>query len=244
VFPLQDKDARQGVRGQQPFNWTDYRPLLRAALVNLDRWVTSGETAPASSYPRLDDGTAVPPERIADTFKAIPGVKFPTPLRRFARFDFGPQEGVATTVPPTVGAPYPCLVPAVDQDGNEVCGILLPYQTVPLATLTGWNTRHADIGGAGQTLSTGGATGGTLAGSTIPFSATREVREASGDPRRSIAERYVSRDDYLERVRQATEALIQARYLLAEDFEEVVSQAAQHYELLTRQDPAHDAVSH
>jgi hypothetical protein len=242
VFPLQDKDARQGVRGQQPFNWTDYRPLLRAALVNLDRWVTSGETAPASSHPRLDNGTAVPPERVADTFKSIPGVKFPTPVRRFARFDFGPQEGVATTVPPKVGAPYPCLVPAVDQDGNEVCGILLPYQTVPLATLTGWNTRHADIGGAGQTLSTGGATGGTLVGSTIPFPATRDVREASGDPRRSIAERYVSRDDYLEQVRQATEALIQARYLLAEDFEEVVSQAAQHYDLLTRQDPTHDAV--
>ena len=37
TFPLQEKDARHGVRGQQPFNWTDYRPLLRAALVNLDR---------------------------------------------------------------------------------------------------------------------------------------------------------------------------------------------------------------
>ena len=63
TFPLQDKDARQGARGQQPFNWTDYRPLLRAALVNLDRWVTAGEPAPASRYPRLDNGTAVSPER-------------------------------------------------------------------------------------------------------------------------------------------------------------------------------------
>jgi len=234
AFPLQDKDARQGVRGQQPFNWTDYRPLLRAALVNLDRWVTSGEAAPPSRHPRLDDGTAVPPERVADTFKSIPGVNFPKPLRRFARFDFGPQEGIATTVPPKVGAPYPCLVPAVDQDGNEVCGILLPYQRVPLATLTGWNTRHSDIGGAGQTLSTGGATGGTLVGSTMPFPATREAREAVGDPRRSIAERYASRNDYLERVRKATEALLQARYLLAEDLEEILTQAAQHYDLVCR----------
>jgi hypothetical protein len=234
VFPLQDKDARQGARGQQPFNWTDYRPLLRAALVNLDRWVTSGAAAPPSAYPRLDNGTAVPPQRVGETFKSIPGVQFPTPVRRFARFNFGPQEGVASTVPPKVGAPYPCLVPAVDQDGNEVCGILLPYQTVPLATLTGWNTRHPDIGGAGQTLSTGGGTGGTLVGSTIPFPASTEVRQASGDPRRSIAERYASKEAYLERVRQATEALIQTRYLLAEDFEEVLSQAAQHYDLLTR----------
>ena len=235
TFPLQDKDARQGVRGQQPFNWTDYRPLLRAALVNLDRWVTAGEVAPASKYPRLDDGTAVSPEHVAGVFKSIPGVNFPEPVRHFSRLDFGPEEGIATTVPPKVGKPYPCLVPAVDQDGNEVCGVLLPYQTVPLATLTGWNTRHQDIGGAGQTLSTGGATGGTLVGSTMPFPATREAREAIGDPRLAIAERYASREAYVEQVRKATEALIQARYLLAEDLDEIISQAGQHYDLVSRQ---------
>jgi hypothetical protein len=234
TFPLQDKDARQGARGQQAFNWTDYRPLLRAALVNLDRWVTSGEVPPASQYPRLDDGTAVPPERVAAVFKAIPGAAFPDPVRRFSRLDFGPEEGIATTVPPKVGKSYPCLVPAVDQDGNEVCGLRLPYQTVPLATLMGWNTRHPDIGGAGQTLSTGGATGGTLVGSTMPFPVTREAREAAGDPRLSIAERYASREAYLEQVRKAAEALIQARYLLAEDLDEIISQAGLHYDLVSR----------
>jgi hypothetical protein len=234
VFPLQDKDARQGARGQQPFNWTDYRPLLRAALVNLDRWVSRGEAAPSSRHPRLDDGTAVPPERVADIFKSIPGVIFPTPVRRFSRLDFGPEAGIATNVPPVIGKPYPILVPAVDPDGNEVCGIRLPYQTVPLATLTGWNTRHADIGGTDQILSTGGASGGTLVGSTMPFPQTREGREATGDPRRSIAERYASREDYLARVQQAAEALIEARYLLPEDLEEVVAQAGQHYDLVCR----------
>ena len=234
VFPLQDRDARQGVRGQQPFNWTDYRPLLRASLVNLDHWVTHGEAPPPSRHPRLADGTAVPPEHLADTFRAVPGVNFPEPLRRFRRLDFGPQAGVASIVPPKGGRPYPCLVPAVDQDGNEVCGIRLPYQTVPLATLTGWNLRHPDIGGAGQILSTGGASGGTLVGSTIPFPATREAREAAGDPRRAIAERYASKDDYLERVRQAAQALVEARYVLAEDVEEIINQAAQHYDLVCR----------
>jgi hypothetical protein len=232
VFPLQDKDPRQGVRGQQPFNWSDYRPLLRAALVNLDRWVTHGEAPPPSRYPRLDEGTAVPPEELAATFRAIPGVSFPEPLRRFTRLDFGPQEGVATSVPPTRGAPYPRLVPAVDRDGNEICGVRLPYQTVPLATLTGWNTRHPEVGGAGQTLSTGGASGGTLVGSTIPFPVTPEARQSAGDPRPSIAERYASRDAYLAQVRQATDALIRERYLLPEDLEEVISQAAQHYDFL------------
>ena len=121
-----------------------------------------------------------------------------------------------------------------DQDGNEVCGIRLPFQTVPLATYTGWNLRHPDIGGAGQILASGGASGGTLLGSTIPFPATREERQASADPRRSIEERYASMEDYQERVRQATESLIQAGYLLAEDLEEVVAQAVQHYEVLHR----------
>jgi hypothetical protein len=200
--------------------------------VHLDRWVTHGEPAPPSRYPRLDAGTAVPPERLLDTFRAIPGVNVPQPLRRFARFDFGPQAGIATKIPPEIGKPYPCLVPAVDQDGNEICGLRLPNQTVPLATYTGWNLRHADIGGAGQILATGGASGGTLNGATMPFPATWEARQASGDPRRSIAERYTSRDDYLERVRQAAQTLVQERYLLAEEVEEIVGQAAQHYDAL------------
>jgi hypothetical protein len=235
TFPPQDTDARQGYRGQHPFNWTDYRPLLRAALVNLDRWVTHGEPAPPSSHPRLDNGTAVPPEQLAATFRAIPGVNLPEPLRRFERLDFGPQPGIATHVPPMSMKPYPRLVPAVDQDGNEVCGILLPFQTVPLATHTGWNLRHPDIGGAGQTLASGGASGGTLIGATIPFPATREARQATGDPRRAIAERYTSKADYLEQVRRAAQDLVQARYLLAEDVDEIIGQAAQHYDLVCGQ---------
>jgi hypothetical protein len=66
----------------------------------------------------------------------------------------------------------------------------------------------------------------------MPFPATREAREATADPRRSIAERYASKEDYLERVGQAAHALIQERYLLAEDLEDIVAQAAQHYDLL------------
>jgi len=235
TFPPQDTDARQGYRGQHPFNWTDYRPLLRAALVNLDRWVTHGEQAPPSSHPRLDNGTAVPPEQLAATFRAIPGVNLPEPLRRFERLDFGPQPGIATHVPPMSMKPYPRLVPAVDQDGNEVCGVRLPFQTVPLATHTGWNLRHPDIGGAGQTLASGGASGGTLIGATIPFPATREARQATGDPRRSIAERYTSKADYLEQVRRAAQDLVQARYILAEDVDEIIGQAAQHYDLVCGQ---------
>lgn len=231
-FPLKDNDPVNGTHGQQSFNWIDYRPLLRAALVSLDRWVTSGEAPPPSSHPRIDNGTTVLPESLVDVFQAIPGVNFPRPLRRIFRLDFGPNEGVPANVPPVTDAPYPCLVPAVDRDGNEMCGIRLPFHSAPLATYTGWNLRHADTGGEGQILASGGASGGTLVGSTIPFPATREDREASGDPRLSIEERYPSREDYLERVRQAAQVLINERYVLAEDLERIVDQAAQHYDLL------------
>jgi hypothetical protein len=222
---LTDTGAADDSRGQQRPNSVDYRPLLRAALVNLDRWVTLGENPPPSLHPRLDDGTAVPPERTGATFQAIPGVQFPAHLRSIARLDFGAgtDEGVTALLPPKVGKPYPNLVSAVDEDGNEVAGIRLPDVSVPLATYTGWNLRHPDIGGAGQTLG--------LLGSTIPFPAARAERQASGDPRPSIEERYVSKDGYLGRVKQAAEALVQQGYLLTEDLPTVTEQASQRYDL-------------
>jgi len=48
------------------------------------------------------------------------------------------------------------------------------------------------------------------------------------------AARYAPRDDYLAQVTKAIAALVQARYLLAEDLEDIVNQAAQHYDLLFR----------
>jgi hypothetical protein len=222
---LTDTGTADDSRGQQRPNSVDYRPLLRAALVNLDRWVSAGQAPPPSLHPRLDDGTAVPPTHTAATFQAIPGVQFPAHLRSIARLDCGPgvDEGVTTLLPPKVGKPYPNLVSAVDADGNELAGIRLPDISVPLATYTGWNLRHPDIGGPGQTLS--------LLGSTIPFPATQAERQASGDPRASIEERYVSKEDYLGRVKQAAEVLVQQGYLLAEDLPTVAAQASQRYDL-------------
>jgi hypothetical protein len=222
---LTDTGAADDSRGQHRPNSVDYRPLLRAALVNLDRWVTVGQAPPPSLHARLDEGTAVPPEHTAATFQAMPKVQFPAHLRSIARLDFGPgvDEGITTLLPPKVGRPYPNLVSAVDEDGNELAGIRLPDVSVPLATYTGWNLRHPDIGGPGQTLS--------LLGSTISFPATPAERQAAGDPRPSIEERYPSKEDYLRRVQQAAEALVQQGYLLAEDLSTLTEQASQRYDL-------------
>ena len=223
-------DPGNGSHGNHYFNNIDYRPLLRAALVALDKWVTTGEPAPPSKHPRLDDGTAVAPGQTASTFADIPGVTFPRAFRQFTRLDFGPQPGVATNHPPKIGGRYPNLVPAVDQDGNETCGVIMPQAAVPLATYTAWNTRHEDIGGEGHILSSGGATGGTLVGSTIPFAATKAERDAMGDPRFSIEERYASKEAYLQQVLVEAEKMVAEGYLLAEDLPTVSQQASVHYD--------------
>jgi hypothetical protein len=168
----------------------------------------------------------VAPEQPRSVFTTIPGVGFPAHPPQVIRLDFGPSavSGVATTLPPVEGKPYPHFVPAVDRDGNEVSGIRLPDLTVPLASYTGWNLRHPQMGAPDRLTS--------LMGSTIPFPATSEERARSGDPRRSIAERYPSRGGYLEQVRQEAQRLIDEGYILAEDLETVVDQASRRYEVL------------
>lgn len=231
-LPLTDVDPVDGYRGAHAFNCLEYRALLRAALVNLDRWVSDGAAPPESRYPRICEGTAVAPADAAASLEAIPGVKLPRPLRKFTRLDFGPDPLAPSVVPATVGRDYPSLVSQVDADGNEVAGIRLPLVSVPLATHLGWNRRHADIGGEGQTLSTGGASGGTLRGASIPFAATRAEREETGDPRLSTEERYPSRESFLERIESAARQLVSDGYLLEEDAEPLIAQAAEHYEAM------------
>lgn len=191
-------------RSQHLRGVVDYAPLLRACLVHLDRWVVEGVEPPPSRHPRIADGTAVPPEALARVFGRMPEARYPAHHAKPRRLDW-------TSMPPRPGRAFGSLVSDVDADGNEVGGIVLPELAVPLATHTGWNLRHPDVGGAEQLL--------VFAGTTLPFHRTRAERDAAGDPRRSIEERYASRADYVERVRQATRALAQAGYLLEEDVE-------------------------
>ena len=52
--------------------------------------------------------------------------------------------------------------------------------------------------------------------------ATRAERDAKGDPRPSLEERYGSHANYLGRLEAAVQALVKERFLLAEDAERYV----------------------
>jgi alpha/beta hydrolase family protein len=212
-----------------PRGWTErarnfrsvvhYGRLLRAALVNLDRWAADGVPPPPSCHPRLSDGTAVDAGELEKTFAGIPDAAYPRYPVRAQRQDF-------STLPPRPGPALGNRVSAVDADGNERSGVSVPELTVPLATHTGWNLRHPESGGVDQIL--------YFAGSTLPFAGTRAEREAAGDPRPAIAERYASRADYLGRVREAARRLVAAGYLLEEDIETSVSYGERNWDAWAR----------
>ena len=227
-FPPLEVRTNDGIRGQLPFNSVDYAPLLRAALDNLDRWVTTGEEPPASRHPSLNDGTAVESHTLVERFGQLPGVRVPTQTTRAIRLDYGPEShmGRTTTLPAVEGEEFPALVADLDESFNEVRGIRLPDLEVPVATYTGWNLRDESIGNPNLFI---GITGG-LAGWTLPLPLTEAERESTGDPRESIESRYSSREDYLRQVTQAAQALVDEGYMLSEDIEEVVDLAGRKYD--------------
>ena len=64
-----------------------------------------------------------------------------------------------------------------------------------------------------------------MSGSFLPFHATRADREASGDARLSIEERYQNREHYLGLVADEAMELIEQGYLLDRDLPEILDQA-------------------
>lgn len=197
----------------------DPSPLLRALFAAFDGWVSRAEEPPPSRVPSVAAGTAVTPESVLEAARMIPGMHRPDAeaLPKVRAIDLGPEAAMGVgRWPAEYGETYRTLVSAVDEDCNEVAGVRMPEQQVPVATLTGWNTQksHARL----RPLS-------AMPGSRVPFARTAEERRASGDPRRSIAERYASREDYRERIARATDGLITEGFILAQDREFAIESA-------------------
>jgi hypothetical protein len=217
----------------------------RALLVAMDEWADRGIEPPPSNYPRLgshhrhgwggrddhgDDededrggrkgATLVPLAQAASAFPAIPGVPFPTVQNQLELLDFGPgfdrYGGVLTLQPPRLGPTYEQFVPLPDEDGLDVAGVQPLQIRVPLGTSTGWNVRapgHRPPNLCG------------LTGTYVPFARTLAERLASGDPRRSLEERYGDHGGFVNAVRKAAQELVRERFLLQEDADAFVAAA-------------------
>jgi hypothetical protein len=226
------KTAAQQLRDNPVQYWWS----MRALLVAMTRWVIDDVEPPPNRYPMDDDPRA---GYVFDVGTGLGGsatswgpVNTLLPALFFARSELFPKiPGVQV---PEIEPPgrdrrpeRRLLVSRVDSDGNEMAGIRLPDISVPVATYTGWNLRSKEAGATKELVA--------LIGSSIPFAPTKAQRMALGDPRRSVEERYDSKDDYLRRVRKAADDLVKDRYLLADDVAPIVARAGEVWDWVVAQ---------
>jgi len=210
---------QRGIRRNYP-NTVATSMLFRAMIDAMDRWATDGIAPPESRIPRRADGTLVTFKEWRRQFPAIPGVAIPHEPNSLPLMDFGPdaERGILKE-PPDVApeASYTVLVPAVDDDGNDVAGVRAPMVQAPLGTYCGWNLRARGFGhGAMHEFS----------GSYIPLPESPDERRMTGDPRRSILERYPNAEAYVAAIGAAARQLVEEGLILEEDVERAVAAAA------------------
>jgi hypothetical protein len=196
------------------------RALTRALIA----WVTTGTAPPASRYPRLDRGELVPATKAAVGIPDLPGLGFEeSPVNHVLEYDFGPgfvandMSGVIDRQPPRIVRVIPTYVPRVNADGNETSGVPSVLHQAPLGTYLGWNLTAAGFF-AGR--------GCGFSGGYVPFARTRAERQAAGDPRPSVEERYGTLEGYACVVEKAARTAVAERFLLQADADRLIYEAA------------------
>jgi hypothetical protein len=216
---------------QYPGNDLQIRWFMNGMVIAMNDWITKGVEPPASRYPSVARAelTDLPGLKVPK----LAGVHPPARIYRPRVLDFGPEfltKGIISIEPPKEGELLTSLVPQVDADGNEIAGVHLPQLSVPLGTYTGWNLRQAKIGASDATY--------VNIGSTFPFALTRAERNASGDPRPSIEERYKGEADFLAKTEAAARDLVKQRFIVERDIPHIVDLAKDRWRSLTSQQSA------
>ncbi|WID95226.1 alpha/beta hydrolase domain-containing protein [Bosea vestrisii] len=206
-----DVELTSGI-SEQLFNTVATSMFFRALLRRLDDWVTRGIAPPESRIPLVAEGTLATFEDWRASFPQIPAVTCPASESRLEAMDYGTNyaAGILDQVPPAIYASrsYAVRVPGVDADGNDIAGLRAPMVQAPLGTYTGWSVRRRELG-AGAMVG--------VTGSYIPFPETREVAEATRDPRTSILDRYPTADAYRDAIAAAVDGLIRDGFVIEED---------------------------
>ncbi|MDE2746067.1 MAG: alpha/beta hydrolase domain-containing protein [Chloroflexota bacterium] len=194
-------------RSMYRHNAVDQSPLMRAALVNLDRWTAGESEPPPTCVPSLSNGTAATRDDVLSQLSDRVTTPDADRLSRVRTVDW-------STLPPVEGDEYQGYVSAIDDVGNEVAGLRLPDLTQPLGLHTGWNPRHPETGGEHLTSHFVGLT-----------------QWLSRD---EILARYGDRASYLDRVRADAERLATDCIILAEDIDLVVANCAERWDVAVR----------
>jgi len=152
---------------------------------------------------------------------SIPGVLYTGVITTRYFLDFGGRlesEGIIDNYPPSVvGRPsYPIFVSKVDEDGNEAAGVRMPGVEAAVATTTGWALRADEFAGPDGCESDG---------QHIPLARTKADRQASGDPRKSLEERYKNHAGYVKAVAKAARKLQKDGFLVEEDVQAFINEA-------------------
>ena len=215
--------------------------LVNRMRVALRDWVMNGTEPPPSVWPRMrgpkGDRTLVEATKAAMGFPSgIPGIpdsiflpeNFVFPI---FDYDWGPEfdhynaTGNPTNAPPPINAVVKMMVPKVDADGNELGGVPTVLRDAPLGTYLGWNIT-AGPGSpqydnrpfhAGQVCN--------YIGGMVPFAKSKAERDAVGDPRLSLEERYGTHAGYVAAVTTAANNAYNQGYLLATDRAALIQQA-------------------
>ena len=212
-----------------PANPMPHTETVNALRQHFRQWVVAGTPPPPSRWPTLAAGELAPAHKAALGFPTLPGLRASVPEADFIMpvhdLDWGPRfnavdgSGIASLAPPRIKQVLAMLAPKVDADGNERGGVPVVLHDAPLGTYLGWNIT---AGGArpfhaGQICN---YTGGML-----PFARSKLEREAAGDPRPSLEERYGSHDGYVAAVQRAADTAQAAGFLLADDARALVRAA-------------------
>jgi hypothetical protein len=207
-------------------NPVPHTETVNALRYHFRNWVMKDVPMPPSVYPTLANGNLVDPTKEAVGFPTIPGVPRNAPTGMISAvldYDWGPEfnysdgSGVRTKVPPAVKRAIKMKVSRVDADGNELGGVPVVLREAPLGTYLGWNV-------VAQGFHQGKLC--NYAGGMIPFARTKSEREASGDPRLSLEERYKNHEGYVAAVKTAAAKAVAAGFLLQPDADKLLAEAA------------------